>query len=391
MGLSYEDIYEDKHDKYQQQYYDGQIRQWDVEGLARASADRAHEAGDYVRRAPLQAPANNGRAGEGSRQSSSSVSDGGGGVALDENGEYTYADDPVLEGMFANVGGLQKALRNDDDEAGDGAAAPAASSAKLGWGSRLWNGAKALGGFIKNFTGYNAVRHGIAGAFRKRKIRKNQEKLDAAREGLDDLKAGGYGGGPHGRSLQQQFDEAERKVHFNRLKLGEHRKYRTGREWKNEWSRLFTGRDAKLSKARERYQHGFDYADPAAARASGTASSSLQSGSSEMAPVNAPVEVPVAPLEQQVQRSEPQPIPQQPPAGHETLEELNGLMRQSDDVDDDGDAQKEKSIRSLTNSALVQAGQLPADQDDDQDDYQSVDYGDAMNNHMFGNDDNDDD
>ena len=101
---------------------------------------------------------------------------------------------------------------------------------------------------------------------------------------------------------QQQFDEAEKKIHFNRFKLGENRKYRTGREWKNEWSRLFTGRDAKLSQARDRYQHGFDYAGPAAARASGTASSSLPSGSSEMAPVNAPVDVPVGPLEQQVQR-----------------------------------------------------------------------------------------
>lgn len=407
MGLTYDDIYDDKHDKYQQQYYDGKIKQWDVEELARASADRAHKAGDYVRRAPMQAPANHGRSGGGSPHSSidsdSPQQNAGGILGTNDDGDYVYGDDPVLEGMFANVGGLKDGHRGvEDDGQSDVAPAPAGpTSQKLGWGSRLWNGAKAFGGIFKNLLGYNAIRHGIGGAFRKRKIRKNQAKLDAAREGLEDLKAGGFGGITLGRSLQQQFDEAEKKIHFNRLKLGENRKYRTGREWKNEWSRLFTGRDAKLSQARDRYQHGFDYAGPAAARASGTASSSLPSGSSEMAPVNAPVDVPVGPLEQQVQRSEPQPIPQQQPAGHETLEQLNELMRFDGDVDDQGngfgdneddEAQKDASIKSLTQSALGQAGQLPAHHDDDRSDDENDLYGqNAVNNFMFGNDDIDDD
>lgn len=407
MGLGYEDIYEDKHEKYQRQYLNGEIRQWDVEPRARASADRAHEAGNYVREVPAQQPGAN----PFPRRSSSSVSEGGGGVTLDKNGEYQYEDDPVLEEMFANVGGLHNAMRNDDDGASAGAPDQPGPAAKLGWGSRLWNGVKAVGGILKNLSGYNLIRHGIGGAFRKAKIRKNQAKLEAAQEGLDELKLAGQAvdesGTPvnrrdpvRGRQLQKQFDEAEGKLHFNRLKLGEHRKYRTGREWKNEWSRLFTGRDAKLSAARNRYQHGYDYTRPDDAPSSGTASASVSSDSSEAAPVDAPGNVPVAPIEQQVQQSEPQPLPQQQPAGHETLAELNELMRFDGDVDDHGnvfgdneddEAQKEASIKSLTQSALGQAGQLPADQDDDQDDYQSVDYGDAMNNHMFGNDDNDDD
>lgn len=404
MGLGYEDIYEDKHEKYQRQYLNGEIRQWDVEPRARASADRAHEAGNYVREVPAQQPGAN----PFPRRSSSSVSEGGGGVTLDENGEYRYEDDPVLEGMFANVGGLHNAMRNDDDGASAGAPDQPGPAAKLGWGSRLWNGVKAVGGILKNLSGYNLIRHGIGGAFRKAKIRKNQAKLEAAQEGLDELKLAGKAvdesGKPvnrpdpvRGRQLQKQFDEAEGKLHFNRLKLGEHRKYRTGREWKNEWSRLFTGRDAKLSAARNRYQHGYDYTRPDGARSSGTASASV---SSEAAPVDAPGNVPVAPIEQQVQQSEPQLIPQQQPAGRETLEELNDLMRQSGDVDDNGNhfddekdgayySQAEASIKSQTMEALKQGGHGPSQElGDQQDDV----YGqDALNNFMFDNNASDDD
>ena len=76
-------------------------------------------------------------------------------------------------------------------------------------------------------------------------------------------------------------------------------------------------------------------------------------------------------------------------------------MRFDGDVDDQGngfgdneddEAQKDASIKSLTQSALGQAGQLPAHHDDDRSDDENDLYGqNAVNNFMFGNDDIDDD
>lgn len=163
----------------------------------------------------------------------------------------------------------------------DARPAPDPGQKKLCCGSRLWNGVKGTWGAVRNVTDCNLLRHGIGGAFRKSKIRKNEAKLAAARDGLDTMKLAGMAGvepdPKRGGQLPTQFDGAERKLHYNRAKLGMHRKYRTGRVMRNEWSRLFTGREVEDSAAEKRYFQGLVRTSGVAAAPVDTSSASNSS------------------------------------------------------------------------------------------------------------------
>jgi hypothetical protein len=341
MTQSYEDIYEDKHDKYMEKYRAGEISFFNVEERARASADRAQAAGGYVRQAPAQQPLIDPFPQSADHSSIDGddvpANDRPGQQRVNAEGDYIYDDN--VDDMFAAAGGLGS-FRGKRAEGG-GQPAPGPERKKLGLGSRLWNGAKGVWGAVKNFSGYNLVRHGIAGAFRKSKIRKNEAKLAAARDGLDAMKSAGMAGAEsdykRGEQLQTQFNEAERKLHYNRAKLGMHRKYRTGRVMKNEWSRLFTGRDVEDNFAEKRYFQGLGRTSGVAA-APVDASAAGNSSQVNEAPVAAPGgSVQAQPdVVQELPTVPPQPEAVQAPiAGHDTLEQPDDLMRESGPVQDD--------------------------------------------------------
>lgn len=311
MGVDYEDILEDKQAKYHRQYLDGQISQWDVLDRARQSADRAHAAGDYAKNTPAQQPQVNTFPQAAGRDSIDDDDDQllqqprtqNALPDVDEKGFYVYNDN--LDDMFAAVGGL-----GDKDDAPDDAP-KAQAQEKLGWGSRLWNGLKGIGGLLKNVTGYNMIRHGLFGAnFRRGKVKKNQARLQDIQRAQAEEWSNIALGKPalseeQAVALSRRENEVQRKLFKNRTKLGEHRRYYAGKEWKNEWSRLFTGRDAKIKEEDRKFFLG-DVPATAAATTDEDDSSPASVG------VGSP-----PPQQQAVPQSKPSPkqiVPMQKPA-----------------------------------------------------------------------------
>ena len=292
----------------------------DNENFVRKGANQ-----DFVRNAPVQ-------------QAHDSIDSDSGGLPggpmnapgqeprTNAEGDYVYDDN--IDDMFGAVGGLG----DKDDEA-----SVDAPPEKLGWGKRIWSGLKGLGGFVKNLSGYNAIRHGLIGAnFRRGKVRKNMAKVQALQERLGDIKTQSRLGNnivtpEEGDQIQRQFDGAEKKLVHNQKKLGEHRRYYKGKEWKNEWSRLFKGRDAAMTKKERPFFHGKVQA-PAAVD---DAESDRQS-----MPVSRNVDAPALP-QVDSPAAVPQPRQQPAPVQQQRKDDWNVAQFQghSDDLDLDANGQ----------------------------------------------------
>jgi len=178
------------------------------------------------------------------------------GLATDAQGDYLYQDRDDIEQMFAKVGGLGEGRKNApaDPEDADGAQAEsgeAPGSKKLGWGSRIWNGLKGIGGILKNVTGYNLIRHGLFGAnFRRGKVNKNFKKATAL---INQIQAAAPGSDER-QKLESEYTKVDHKLNTNRSKLGLHRQYYTGRMMAREFTRLGRGTDLKM-RENEGFRH----------------------------------------------------------------------------------------------------------------------------------------
>lgn len=198
---------------------------------ARQSAERAYAAGDFAKQAPAQQSVINPFPKDADHSSIDEAP-----VAanvkqaeprIGQDGQYIYDDN--VEDMFVHVGGYPSTVESEPK--------------KHGWGRRLWNGLKGVGGFLKNATGYNLIRHGLFGAnFRRGKVKKNAAKVDELRAQIAQAEPGTE----NMRQLQTQFNVADHKLFTNQVKLGKHRQYYTGRKMANEFTSLFKGRDMEM-------------------------------------------------------------------------------------------------------------------------------------------------
>lgn len=170
------------------------------------------------------------------------------GLATDAKGDYQYQDRDDIEQMFAKAGGLgdgrkDPPLNSEDADGAEAESGQADGAKKLGWGSRIWNGIKGIGGILKNATGYNLIRHGIFGAnFRRGKVNKNFKKATAL---AGQIKAAAPGSAERSK-LENEFSKVDHKLFTNRAKLGMHRQYYTGRMMAREFTRLGRGTDLKM-------------------------------------------------------------------------------------------------------------------------------------------------
>jgi len=254
MTAQYDDVLQEKLEKYRKQF-PGKQNKNGVEMLARSSADRHfRESGDanYRRTSPLQdaSDGNGGLAGHDSIDSEPQLAQAPGPGA--QGGGGGLSDTDYLKQMFAPAGGLEDDSAAEADDAGSEQAAGTAGAKKLGWGSRLWNGLKGLGGIVKNLSGYNLIRHGLFGAnFRRGKVNKNFKKATAL---AGQIQAAAPGSDER-RALENQYAKVDQKLYTNRAKLGLNRQYYTGRMMAREFTRLGRGTDLKMTEDSPGFRH----------------------------------------------------------------------------------------------------------------------------------------
>jgi hypothetical protein len=287
MSDRFDEVFAQKQEKYRKQY-PGKNNKFGVDMLARTSADRHfRESGDanFVRNAPLM----NDPAGRDSIESDAGVQQSnlaGAQPNVSAPVQAGQSDADYFSTVFGKAGGIggdPRAAGDDDAEAGT-EVAPESAPKKQGWGTRIWNGLKGLGGMLKNASGYNLIRHGLFGAnFRRGKARKNAAKKEALTKQI----ASAAPGSSEMKRLQSEFNVADHKLFTNQAKLGQHRQYYTGRKMANEFSSAFSGKHMGMRDENKPFFNGdISQQDDDDTASEGSSSQSL----SERRPSPAPME-----------------------------------------------------------------------------------------------------
>lgn len=266
MGVGVSDFFEpgqEDFDAYHKQRYAHYKEQRGVgkagaDLLARSSAARHfRESGNpnFRRNAPLQvAPAGHDSIESEAPEEQAAVPQAQPSLGAPVTDGVSDAD--FFSQVFGKAGGLNDGFHSgkNDGDANEGAQADSGEAdgpKKLGWGSRLWNGLKGLGGILKNVTGYNLIRHALFGAnFRRGKVNKNFKKATALINQMQDAAPGS----DERRKLESEYTKVDHKLNTNRSKLGLHRQYYTGRMMAREFTRLGRGTDLKM-RENEGFRH----------------------------------------------------------------------------------------------------------------------------------------